>query len=93
VHQDGRADRQVPDKLFADPVTVDTPSGMITIYPQSTNNIVERFFRDERHGHRRKTGNDSMHRALQAMLTDTPLVKNAGYSRLREDPPRREGKS
>ncbi len=64
------------DKLFADPITVDTPNGPVTIYPQRTNNILERFFRDQRHAHRRKTGNDSMGRALQAMLADTPLVKN-----------------
>lgn len=64
------------DKLFADPITVDTPNGPITIYPQRTNNILERFFRDQRHLHRRNTGNDSMCRALQAMLADTPLVKN-----------------
>jgi len=64
------------DKLFADPITVDGPNGPITIYPQRTNNILERFFRGERHAHRRKTGNDSMSRALQAMLADTPLVKN-----------------
>jgi hypothetical protein len=64
------------DKLFADPVTVDGPNGPITIYPQRTNHILERFFRGERHAHRRKTGNDSMSRALQAMLADTPLVKN-----------------
>ncbi len=64
------------DKLFADPITVDTPNGPVTITPQRTNNILERFFRDQRHAHRRKTGNDSMGRALQAMLADTPLVKN-----------------
>ena len=64
------------DKLFADPITVDTPNGSVTITPQRTNNILERFFRDQRHAHRRKTGNDSMGRALQAMLADTPLVKN-----------------
>ena len=64
------------DKLFADPITVDTPNGPVTIYPQRTNNMLEHFFRDERHEHRRKTGNDSMGRALQAMLADTPLIKN-----------------
>ena len=64
------------DKLFSDPITVDGPNGPITIYPQRTNNILERFFRGERHAHGRKTGNDSMSRALQAMLADTPLVKN-----------------
>ena len=64
------------EKLFADPITVASPQGMVTIYPQRTNNILERFFRDLRRGHRRKTGNNSMRRALQAMIADTPLVKN-----------------
>jgi hypothetical protein len=49
---------------------------LVTIYPQRTNNILERFFRDMRRSHRRKTGNNSMRRALQAMIADTPLVKN-----------------
>jgi hypothetical protein len=56
------------DQLFADPIEVDTPSGKITIYPQRTNNIMEQFFRGIRHGHRRKTGNDTMSRALQTRL-------------------------
>lgn len=64
------------DKLFADPIKVETPNGPITIYPQRTNNILEQFFRGERHAYRRKTGNDSMCRTLQAMLADTPLVRN-----------------
>jgi hypothetical protein len=64
------------EKLFADPIKVDTLNGPITIYPQRTNNILEQFFRGERHAHRRKTGNDSMCRTLQAMLADTPLVRN-----------------
>jgi uncharacterized C2H2 Zn-finger protein len=64
------------DKLFADPICVDTPKGPVTIHPQRTNNIMEQFFRDRRRAHRRKTGNDSMCRTLHAMLADTPLVKN-----------------
>ena len=64
------------DKLFADPIEVETPKGPVTIYPQRTNNILEQFFRGVRRGHRRKTGNNSMSRTLQAMLADTPLVKN-----------------
>lgn len=64
------------EKLFADPITVASPQGMVTIYPQRTNNILERFFRGLRRGQRRKTGNNSMRRALQAMIADTPLVKN-----------------
>ena len=68
------------DKLFADPITVQTPLGQSTIYPQRTNNILEQFFRKIRRGYRRKTGNNSMHRALQTMLADTPLVKNLDNS-------------
>ena len=64
------------DKLFADPIEVDTPTGKVMISPQRTNNILERFFRSMRRGYRRKTGNNSMRRSLQAMLADTPLVKN-----------------
>ena len=64
------------DKLFADPIEVDTPSGKVTIYPQRTNNMLEQFFRGLRRGHRKKTGNNSMRKALHAMLADTPLVKN-----------------
>jgi hypothetical protein len=64
------------DKLFADPIKVNTLNGPVTIYPQRTNNILEQFFRGQRHAHRRKTGNDSMGRTLQAMLADTPLVRN-----------------
>jgi hypothetical protein len=64
------------DKLFADPIRVDSPAGPVTIYPQRTNNILEQFFRKLRRGHRRKTGNNSMHRALKTMLADTPLIKN-----------------
>ena len=64
------------DKLFADPIEVDTPTGKVTIYPQRTNNILEQFFRDLKRGQRRKTGNNSMSRMLRSMLADTPLVKN-----------------
>lgn len=68
------------DKLFADPITVAAPDGPVIIYPQRTNNIMEQFFRGLKRGHRRKTGNNSMQRAMQAMLADTPLVKNLNNS-------------
>jgi len=64
------------DKLFADPIEVSTPQGIITIHPQRTNNMLEQFFRGLRRGHRRKTGDNSMSRVLHTMLADTPLVKN-----------------
>jgi len=64
------------NKLFADPIIVDTPDGKVLVQPQRTNNIMERFFRDFRRQYRRRTGNNSMSKTLQAMLADTPLVKN-----------------
>jgi len=63
-------------KLFADPIQVDTPQGKVAIQPQRTNNIMERFFRDFKTGYRRKSGHNGMSKTFQAMLADTPLVKN-----------------
>ncbi len=63
-------------RLFADPITVNTPRGKITIQPQRTNNILERFFRDIKRKYRKKSGTNSMSNTLKAMLADTPLVKN-----------------
>jgi hypothetical protein len=64
------------EKLFADPIQVDTPEGKVAIQPQRTNNIMERFFRDFKTGYRRKSGHNGLSKTLQAMLADTPLVKN-----------------
>jgi len=64
------------DKLFADSITVDCPDGPVAIQPQRTNNILERFFRDLKRGGRKKTGANSLSKALRAILSDTPLVKN-----------------
>jgi hypothetical protein len=64
------------EKLFADPITVQTPSGPLQIQPQRTNNLLEQFFRYLKRGHRRRTGNGSSGRMLRTMLAETPLVKN-----------------
>lgn len=64
------------DKLFADPIVVNTPNGQLTIQPQRTNNILERFFRDLKRGNRKKSGTISLSRMLRSILADTPLVKN-----------------
>ncbi|MCK4303990.1 MAG: transposase, partial [Candidatus Eisenbacteria sp.] len=63
-------------KLFADPLTVQTPSGPILIQPQRTNNILEQFFRRLKRANRRRTGNASSSRMLRTMLAETPLVRN-----------------
>lgn len=64
------------DKLFNDPIEVDTPAGAVCLYPQRTNNILEQFFRELNRDNRRKTGSNSIQRMLKNMLVDTPLVKN-----------------
>jgi hypothetical protein len=63
-------------KLFADPITVQTPSGPLLIQPQRTNNILEQFFRSLKRAGRRRTGNASSGRMLRAILAETPLVRN-----------------
>jgi len=64
------------EKLFADPIEVETNEGKKTIQPQRTNNYAERNFRDLKRGHRKKTGNGSLGKTLRTMLANTPLVKN-----------------
>jgi len=64
------------EKLFADPITIMSSTGQITIQPQRTNNIMERFFRDLKRGNRRRSGTVSLNKTLRFMLTDTPIVKN-----------------
>lgn len=64
------------EKLFADPITVQTSSGPLQIQPQRTNNLLEQFFRYLKRGHRRRTGNGSSGRMLRTMFAETPLVKN-----------------
>jgi hypothetical protein len=65
------------DKLFAGPITVTSSTGkQITIQPQRTNNILERFFRGEKRRSRKKSGTSSLNRTLKNVLADTPLVRN-----------------
>lgn len=64
------------EKLFADPIAVHTPKGVLFIQPQRTNNILERFFRDLKRKARKRTGTISLNKTLKTILSDTPLVKN-----------------
>ena len=64
------------EKLFADPMQVNTPNGLVMIQPQRTNNILERFFRDLKRKNRKKSGTGSLNKTLKTILADTPLVKN-----------------
>lgn len=64
------------EKLFADPLVVNTPEGQFSVIPQRTNNILERFFRGEKRRGRKKSGTASLNKTLKAILADTPLVRN-----------------
>ena len=67
-------------KLFADPLPVATPDGLRYIYPQRTNNLLERFFRGVKQRGRKKSGLASLSKVLRSALADTPLVQNLNNS-------------
>jgi len=72
-------------KLFADPILVNTAAGRMLVQPQRTNNILERFFRTLMRGYRKKNGFNSVERMLKTMLPDTPLtmnLRNRDYMRI-----------
>ena len=64
------------EKLFVDPLVVNTLEGQVIIAPQRTNNILERFFRGEKRRGRKKSGTSSLNKTLKSILADTPLVRN-----------------
>ena len=72
------------DKLFADPVIIETDSGIKTIQPQRTNNIMEQMFRKLTSDNKRKTGDSSVGRTVQAMVKDTPLIRNLKNDKYRK---------
>lgn len=63
-------------KLFADPLVIDRAGDHITIAPQRTNNLLERFLRGEKRRSRRKSGAASLCKTLKTILAETPLVRN-----------------
>lgn len=64
------------NKLFADPIHINTKEGSVIIQPQRTNNIMESLFRYCKKDYRKKGGTSSLNKTLRAMLADTLLVKN-----------------
>ncbi|MBW8036385.1 MAG: hypothetical protein FVQ79_12340 [Planctomycetes bacterium] len=64
------------DRLFADPIVVQTAAGRMLVQPQRTNNILEQFFRKLMRSYRKKNGFNSVERVLKTMLPDTPLTMN-----------------
>lgn len=63
-------------KLFANPISIPTSYGRKLVYPQRTNNVLERLFRSLKRSLRRKTGRLSLNPTLKALLADTPLIQN-----------------
>jgi len=63
-------------RLFADPIIVKTTAGEINVQPQTTNNIMEQFFRKLKKIFLRKSGTSSTAETLKNMLADVPLIKN-----------------
>lgn len=68
-------------KLFADPIPVATTNGVSYVYPQRTNNLLERFFRGVKQRGRKKNGASSLNKVLKSALADTPLVQNLNNSK------------
>jgi len=68
--------KQYWQKLFSDPLLVNTSTGTLAIQPQRTNNVLERLFRELKRRYRKKSGMNGLSKILRAMLGDTPLVKN-----------------
>lgn len=67
------------DRLFTDGIdTIAADGEKIHIQPERTNNLLERFFRGEKRGMRKRTGCKSLSRALKTMVAETPYVKNLG---------------
>lgn len=69
------------EKLFADPISVNTAAGILLIQPQRTNNILEQFFRRLMRTYRKKNGFASVEKVLTKMLPDTPLAMNLNNQR------------
>jgi hypothetical protein len=63
-------------KLFADPLPLITPEGVLYVQPQRTNNILERFFRGVKRRGRKKSGMASLNKMLKSALAESPLVQN-----------------
>ena len=65
------------DQLFTTGVEVIDRQGKKShMQPERTNNCMERFFRDEKRGVRKRTGCKSISSVLKTMIAETPYVKN-----------------
>jgi hypothetical protein len=69
--------------LFSKPVPVKRVDGTVElVYPQRTNNLLEVFFRDFLRAESKRTGMDTLSQRVQAMIAETPMIKNLGAPEL-----------
>jgi len=64
------------EKLFADPISIESEGGKIKVTPQRTNNSMEQFFRSFKRGSRKKLGTSSLSKMMQSMSPNMALVPN-----------------
>ena len=63
--------------LFAKPIEIKAANGeIVAMYPQRTNNAMERLFREFLRNECKRTGSNTLNRRLQAMVAETPMMKN-----------------
>ena len=63
--------------LFAKPIEVKMANGdIVDMYPQRTNNVMERLFREFLRNECKRTGSNTLNRRVQAMIAETPMMKN-----------------
>ena len=61
------------EKLFADPISIETPQEIVAVQPQRTNNILEGFFRDGKRQNRKKNCTASLNKMLKSTIENTPI--------------------
>ena len=63
--------------LFAKPIEVKAANGeIVLVFPQRTNNVMERLFREFQRNECKRTGSNTLNRRVQAMIAETPMMKN-----------------
>jgi len=68
------------NRLFCDPIVLQTPAGPRLVQPHRTNNILEQFFRSLNRDCRKRTGHQLTGNELDRMPPDLPLIRNLNDS-------------
>ena len=73
------------DKLFADPIQVDTPAGRVTIQPQRTNNLMEQSFRFLKRDGRKRNGTKGVGQSIDGNACRYPAGTQSRQPGLYDD--------